>query len=83
MKLRRSLRLNCIPLVWVRIETSLGTEGVGNHLKPLYGQRIFSCVRLRKSWVKVSSELAQDRQAWGASIRDVVNPTLLNGVSTY
>ncbi len=24
-------------------------------------------------WVKVSSELAQDRRAWSASVRDVVN----------
>ncbi len=26
-----------------------------------------------KDWVKVSSELAQDRRAWNASVRDVVN----------
>ncbi len=29
--------------------------------------------RWRKDWVKVSSELAQDRRAWSASVQDVVN----------
>ncbi len=28
----------------------------------------------RKGWAKISSELAQDRRAWGASIRGVVSP---------
>ncbi len=27
----------------------------------------------RTDWAKVSSELAENRRAWGASIRDVVN----------
>ncbi len=29
--------------------------------------------RTMEDWVKVSSELAQDRRAWNASVRDVVN----------
>ncbi len=29
--------------------------------------------RYRKNWVKVSSELAQDRRVWGDSIQYVVN----------
>ncbi len=29
--------------------------------------------RWRQDWVKVSSELPQDRRAWSASVRDVVN----------
>ncbi len=28
---------------------------------------------MEKNWTKVSSELAQDRRAWSASVRDVVN----------
>ncbi len=43
-------------------------------LKPLSGPRVFGHARWRKDWVKVSSELAQDRRAWSASVRDVVMP---------
>ncbi len=43
-------------------------------LKPLSGPRVFGNARWRKDWVKVSSELAQDRRAWSASVRDVVMP---------
>ncbi len=33
-----------------------------------------SCTRAwTKDWAKISSELAQDRRAWGAPVRDVVN----------
>ncbi len=42
-------------------------------LEPIPGPRVFSHARWRKDWVKVSSELAQDRRAWNASVRDVVN----------
>ncbi len=42
-------------------------------LEPISGPRIFGHARWRKGWVKVSSELAQDRRAWNASVRDVVN----------
>ncbi len=31
-----------------------------------------SCTH-KKDWAKVSSDLAQDRRAWSASVRDVVN----------
>ncbi len=43
------------------------------NLEPISGPRVFGHARLRKDWVKVSSELAQDRRAWSASVRDVVN----------
>ncbi len=42
-------------------------------LKPISRPRVFGHARWRKDWVKVSSELVQDRRAWSASIRDVVN----------
>ncbi len=41
-------------------------------LEPISGPRVFGHVRWRKDWVKVSSEVAQDRRAWSASDRDVV-----------
>ncbi len=37
------------------------------------GWGVFGQARWKKDWVKVSSELAQDRRAWSASVRDVVN----------
>ncbi len=43
-------------------------------LETLSGLRVFGYARWRKDWVSVSSELAQDRRAWSASVRDVVNP---------
>ncbi len=39
----------------------------------LYRPQVFGYARWRGDWVKVSSELAQDHRAWGASVRDVVN----------
>ncbi len=42
-------------------------------LEPLFGPRVFSHARWKEDWVKVSSELAQDRRAWSASARDVAN----------
>ncbi len=42
-------------------------------LEPISGPRVFSHARWRQDWVKVSSELAQDRRAWSASVRDVAN----------
>ncbi len=41
-------------------------------LEPISGPRVFGHARWRKDWVKVSSELAQDRRAWSASVRGVV-----------
>ncbi len=43
------------------------------NLKPISGPRVFGHARWTQDWVKVSSELVQDRRAWGASVRDVVN----------
>ncbi len=34
-------------------------------LEPLSGSRTFGYVQWGKGWVKVSSELAQERRAWG------------------
>ncbi len=42
-------------------------------LEPLSWLRISGHVRWRKDWVKLSSELAQDRRPWSSSFRDVVN----------
>ncbi len=42
-------------------------------LEPLSGPRVFGHARWRKDWVKVFSDLAQDRRAWSVSVRDVVN----------
>ncbi len=42
-------------------------------LEAVSGPRVFSHARWRKYSVKVSSELAQVRRAWSASVRDVVN----------
>ncbi len=42
-------------------------------LEPLSGPRVFGHARWRKDWVKVSSELAHNRRAWSAAVRDVVN----------
>ncbi len=42
-------------------------------LEPHSGPQDFGCARWRRDRMKVSSELTQDRRAWGASIRDAVN----------
>ncbi len=42
-------------------------------LEPHFGLWVYGYARWRKDWVKVSSELAQDRRVWSASVRDVVN----------
>ncbi len=42
------------------------------------GPRIFGHARWSKDWEKVSSELAQDRRAWSASVRYVVKAIGLN-----
>ncbi len=43
------------------------------NLEPFSGPQVFGHARWRKDWMKVSSELAQERRAWCASDRDVVN----------
>ncbi len=42
-------------------------------LEQLTGPQVFVHARWRKNWLKVSSEVAQDRRTWSASVRDVVN----------
>ncbi len=42
-------------------------------LEPISGPRVFGHARWRKGWVKVSSDLTQDRRVWSASVRDVFN----------
>ncbi len=37
-------------------------------LEPISESRVFGHARGRKNWVKVSSELAQDRRPWSASV---------------
>ncbi len=46
---------------------------INANLEPISGPRVFGYARWRKDWVKVSNELTQDRRAWNASVRDVVN----------
>ncbi len=41
------------------------------HLEPLSGPRVFGHAQWRKDWMQVSSEIAQDHQAWSASKHDV------------
>ncbi len=43
------------------------------NMEPISGPRVFGHARWKQDCVKVSSELAQDRRAWSASVRDVVN----------
>ncbi len=54
-----------------RLKTWAATNKAG--LEPLSGPRVLGHARWRQDWVKVSSELAQDRRALSASARDVVN----------
>ncbi len=63
------------PRTWHRVGGQLKTwvTTIKADLEPLSGPRVFDLARWRKDWVKVSSEVAQDRRAWSASDRDVVN----------
>ncbi len=47
-------------------------------LEPLSGPRVLGYARWKKDLVKMSSELAQGRRAWSASVGDVVNPPRVN-----
>ncbi len=69
--LSKDLLLPTLPRTWRRrtggqLKTCATT--IKADLQPLSGH-----ARWRKHWVKMSSELAQDRRAWSASFRDVVN----------
>ncbi len=72
----KDLLLPTSPRTWRRrTEGQLKTWAttIKADLEPTSGLRVFDHARWRKEWVKVSSELAQDRRAWGASVRGVVN----------
>ncbi len=56
-----------------RTGVQLKTATIKADLETLSGPRVFGLALWRKDWVKVSSELTQDRPAWSASILDVVN----------
>ncbi len=70
-----------VNLSWTYVCPYCLTRGVGEleantiraDLEPLPEPRVFSYTRWSKDWVKVSIELAQDRCAWSASVRDRVN----------
>ncbi len=73
-ELIKDLLLPTSPSAWRRqTGGQLKTWATKADLEPLSGPRIFGYTRWRKDCVKVSSELAQCRRAWGASIRDLVN----------
>ncbi len=75
-ELIKDLLLHTPPRKWrTRVGGQLKTWAttIKADLEPFSGPRVFGHARWRKDWVKVSSELVQDHQAWGASVRDVVN----------
>ncbi len=75
-ELIKDLRLPTSPRTWCRRaggQLKAWATTIKADLEPLSGPRVFGHARWRKDWVKFSSELAQDRRAWGASVRDVVN----------
>ncbi len=49
-------------------------------MQPLSGPRVFEW---KNDWVKITNELAQERRAWGASLRDVVNSTGDTGSNAF
>ncbi len=60
-----------LPLPGSQLKT--WTTTLTEPVEPLPGLLVFGCARKRKDWVKVSSELAQDHQAWTTSIRFAVS----------
>ncbi len=66
---------DCIGRILKRSGDQLNTWAttLKENLEPLSEPGVFGYARWRKDWAKVSSELAQDRGVWGASIRYVVN----------
>ncbi len=76
MGLIKDLLLPTPPRTWRRRaqdQLKTWTTTIKADLEPISGPRIFGHARWRRDWVKVLSELAQDRRAWSASVRDVVN----------
>ncbi len=75
-ELIKDLRLPTSPRTWCRRaggQLKTWATTIKADLEPLSGPRVFGHARWRKDWVKFSSELAQDRRAWSASVRGVVN----------
>ncbi len=83
MELRRRLSLTSIPAMVVQRRLRWFGHATrrpeGERIKDLLLAtpprllRVFGYARWRNDWAKVSCELAQDRPAWSASVRDVVN----------
>ncbi len=64
------------PRTWRRRvggQLKMGATTIKADLEQLYGPRAFDYARWRNDWALVFNELAQDRRAWRASIRDVVS----------
>ncbi len=75
-ELIKALLLPTPPRTWRRRaggQLKTWTNTIKVDQEPLSGPRVFGHARWRKDWVKVPSELTQDRRAWSASVRDVVN----------
>ncbi len=75
-ELTKDLLLPAPPHTWrrrARGQLKTWATTIKADLEPICGLRVFSHARWRNDWVKVSSELAQDRRAWSASVRDVAN----------
>ncbi len=75
-ELIKDLLLPTPPRTWHRLtggQLKSWTITIMADLKPFSRRRLFGHARWRKDWMKVYSELAQDRRAWGSSVRDVVN----------
>ncbi len=75
-ELIRDARLPTPPRTWRRRTgglLKLWATTIRADLEALLGPRVFGHARWIKDWVNVSSELAQDRGAWSASVRDGVN----------
>ncbi len=75
-ELIKDLLLPTPPRTWLRRagdQLKTWATTIKADLEPITGPRVFVYARWRKDCVKVSSELAQDRRAWRASVRDVVN----------
>ncbi len=74
--LTKNLLLPILPRTWrsrTRGQLKTWETTIKADLEPIPGPRVFGHARRRKDWVKVSSDLAQDRQTCSASFRDVVN----------
>ncbi len=77
-KLIKDLILPTPPRTWRRRaggQLKTWATTIKADLEPISGPRVFGHAQWRKDWVKKYSELAQDRRAWSASVRDVVSST--------